>query len=57
MNIVDLAKEIEKAYKALKNSDFNRDYEKGDKSKAYCLRRIDLLRDELLEMKKNIKRG
>ena len=55
MNIVELAKEIEKAYKeCLKNK--NSYYcDKGLGSKAYAKRRIELLQDELLQMKKEIK--
>lgn len=55
MNIVELAKEIEKAYKeCLKNK--NSYYcDKGLGSKAYAKRRIELLQDELLQMKKELK--
>ena len=54
MNIVELAKEVEKAYKEAKKHD-SWECLKGVGSKAYCKRRIELLQDELLQMKEDIK--
>ena len=56
MNIVDLAKSVELSYKeALKNAK-GYNYVQGFGSKAYCKRRIEMLQDELLEMKNNLGR-
>ena len=55
MDIINLAKEVQECYGILYARGFkNPDLEKGKVSKNYCLRRIDALRDELLEMKKEI---
>lgn len=57
-DIVELAKEIQDSYEKLKNNRYNEyDYFRGKNSKAYCLRLIDLLRLQLLEMKGDIKNG
>lgn len=55
MNIVELAKEVEKAYKEAKKHDNSIDYLKGLGSKAYAKRRIELLQDELMQMKNELK--
>lgn len=56
MNIVELAKEVEKAYKECKKYDNSYDCLKGLGSKAYVKRRIELLQDELKQMKNDIRR-
>ncbi len=55
MKIVELAKEVEKAYEEYRKHKNSYDCYKGLGSKAYAIRRIELLQDELLEMKKDIK--
>ncbi len=55
MNIVELAKEVEKAYKECMKHQNTYDCYKGLGSKAYAKRRIELLQDELLQMKNNIR--
>lgn len=55
MNIVELAKEVEKAYGECRKHKNSYDCYKGLGSKAYAKRRIELLQDELLKMKEDIK--
>lgn len=55
MNIVELANEVEKSYKECKKHKNSYDCYKGIGSKAYVKRRIELLQDELLKMKEDIK--
>ena len=55
MNIVELAKEVEKAYEEYRKHKNSYDCYKGLGSKAYAKRRIELLQDELLKMKEDIK--
>lgn len=55
MNIVELAKEVEKAYKECMKHNNSYDCNKGLGSKAYAKRRIEFLQDELLKMKEDIK--
>ena len=58
MNIVELAKEIKEQYKALKENRYNEhNWFRGKNSKASCIRLIDILRQELLDMKQDIKNG
>lgn len=58
MNIEELAKKINKEYKTLKNNKYNEwNLQRGTGSKASCIRLIDLLRQELLDMKYDIKNG
>ena len=58
MNIEELAKEIKEQYKILKENKYNEyNWFRGKYSKASCIRLIDLLRQELLNMKYDIKNG
>lgn len=57
MDIEELAIEIKQCYKNLQDNNFNNyALNKGNCSKAYCIRRIDVLREELLKMKREINR-
>lgn len=50
----ELLKEIIEGKEAYDKSNKNRYYTKGKGSKAYIVRRIDLLRDQLLELKQSL---
>lgn len=50
----ELLKEIIEGVETYNNMKNNMKYFKGKGSKAYVIRRIDLLRDELLKLKKGI---
>lgn len=50
----ELLKEIQQGVKEYKNNDYNYDLIKGKGSKSYITKRIDLLREKLLELKKSL---
>lgn len=50
----ELLKEIQQGVKEYKNNTYNHDLNKGKGSKSYITKRIDLLREKLLELKKSL---
>lgn len=50
----ELLKQIKQGVKAYEQSNHNRDYNKGLGSKLYITKRIDLLREQLLTLKKSL---
>ena len=55
MDIEQLAKGIKESMELLRKSNYNWNYERGKGSKSYTISLIDILRQELLDMKKEIK--